>query len=541
MNSLHAQVPVLADTLSSVSPDFYKVLQTERSKRLKSDSLYINTYRQQQIQFMQSSLTQLVADTLPQAAMLELGYTNQNRNFKLPVTACKTQNVVLYTEGFTTLGKAKIMGKFYFDKIWEDSLANNLSGNLQNGEPYTHFATKAGNYERQNLNFEAGISYPVIKHLYITSLLNYDYHWSTGSIDPRPDSKLFHLEYTPGITLQIRNITFGATYSLGKRDGMYDIVYKNEMFRTSQQYPERRLYINDGYGYIAQYTSQAYSRSEDRIDAWGVSFATKTGAWNVKANYSSSFAARKNFNLRNAADTIPSGGDFDDVVNNYIKELVHSSYDLTIQKLAAIIYTDNDASSHQISLNGIINEGTGVLMSSSNGASYLFDEHIAGIQYLFTLKKEKKASTEMGIDGGLQHFTKKDFLAAHFYENTVADVSVYAGKYFYRNNQLFKITIKPGFTKPLVNDLSVAATQVNTFTKNVVYPEYDYRGSTFFNGQLGFLYYTPSMLGITGSAVSLNAGFLQKIKDSDMDRKLLQQPASGKNQFNISLGFQIFL
>lgn len=528
----YAQVRTLEDTLSAISPEFYKALEAERSKRQKSDSLYLYSFNANKLHFTQSSIAQLIADTTRQAAMLQLQYGNYKRHIKLPTTAFKTDAISLYTEGFTTIGKAKIMGKFYFDKIWEDSLANNLGADLQNGEPFTHFALKAGKYERQNINFEAGISYPLFRKLFLTSLLDYDYHWSTGSVDPRPDNKLFHLEYSPGLSYQFRNTTIGVVYSLGKKDGAYDIKYKNRMFSTSQLYPDRRLYLNNGYGYTAQYSNaEAYSQSKDKIDSWGINLSTKLAGWHIKANYSNALFARENFNLTSQTSNI----------DNPIKKSVQSKYELVTQKLEGLIYNDNIRRNHQISFSGIINEGTGILMSSPTGANYLFDEHNASITYLLSLKTKNTIKTELGLNAGLNHFTKKDFLASHFYENTTADISLQATKYMHANNQLIKISASPGLILPFRNDLSVPSTQVNVFTQNIAYPEYDFRGSSFFNGKLGIVYYTPRLLRIAGSSLVLDLNYLQKITDSDINKEVYQPISGSKNQINISLGFQIFL
>ncbi|MGE9311957.1 DUF6850 family outer membrane beta-barrel protein [Niabella sp. CJ426] len=532
MAKSYAQVHTLEDTLSAISPEFYKALEAERNKRQKSDSLYLYSFNANKLHFTQSSIAQLIADTTRQAAMLQLKYSNYKRHFKLPVAAFKTDVASLYTEGFTTIGKAKIMGKFYFDKVWDDSLANNLGGDLQNGEPFTHFALKAGKYERQNINFEAGIGYFVFRKLYFTSLLNYDYHWSTGSVDPRPDNKLFHLEYTPGLSYQFMNTTIGAVYSLGKKNGTYDIKYKNRMFSTSQLYPERRLYLNNGYGYIAQYSNaEAYSQSKDKTDSWGVNLATKLAGWHIKANYSNALFARENFDLTSQTSNI----------DNPIKKIVHSKYEMVTQKLDALIYNDNIKRSHQVSFNGFINEGTGILMSSPTGANYLFDEHSAFLQYLLSLKRHNTIKTELGLNAGATHFTKKDFLASHFYENTTADISLQFAQYIHAKNQQIKISASPGISVPLENNLSVPLTQVNVFTRNIVYPEYDFGGSSFFNGKLSIVYYTPRLLRIAGSSLVLDLNYLQKITDSDINKEVYQGANGSKNQLQVSLGFQIFL
>ncbi|MCH5715177.1 hypothetical protein MKP07_02735 [Niabella hibiscisoli] len=374
------------------------------------------------------------------------------------------------------------------------------------------------------------MGYRLIEGLYLGSLLNYNYHWSTGSVDPRPDNKLFQLTYTPGLFYKVGNTVLGGEYVIGKADGDFDIGFKNSMYARSQLYPERQLWLNTGYGYTAKYGKEAYSQSRDKIDGWKFSASTILYNWNVKVNYSNTFLARKNFNLLTNTDSI----------NNPIKETIHSKYELVTQKLDALIFTDNSVRNHQVHFNAEINEGTAQLMSSPGGANYLFDEHNAQVQYLLSLKKKERVNIELGFEAQVSHFAKKDFLAMHFYENTKADFSVQGGKYLYGKNHSLKITAQPGLILPFTNSLQVPETQVNVFTKSIVYPEYDFLGSTFFTGKLGLMYYSPSMLRLAGSSISLNINYLQKLKDSDINRTLVPT-YTGKNQLQISLGFQIFL
>lgn len=530
MNFAHAQVRTLEDTLSVISPDFLNAVKSQRGKRLKTDSLYLQTYQQNRLSFVQQNITQLLADTLNQVALLQLNYQHSTRAFKLPTQAHRTRAASLYTEGFTTIGRAKIMGKFYFDKIWEDSLANNLSGDLENGQPFTFFATKAGKYERQNIKFEAGIGYKLVNNLYLQSAINYNYHWTAGSVDPRPQEKIFHITYKPGLSYTLGKYTFGANYLVGKVDGTIDIGYKNRMFSTSQLYPDRRLYINNGYGYIAQLTSEVYSSYKNAMDGWGVQLATHWWGWQVKACYTNEFSARKNFNLVTNTDS----------VNHPIRESAHSRYELLQQQLSLFIQKEKPTTIHQISFNGMINEGTAQLTSVPTGANYLFDEHKGQIGYLLSLKNHHRLYTEWGFDAAVNHFTKRDFLAQHFYENTNVHISLNAGKYWYGNYGRLKVNLKPQLMLPIKNELIVPATQVTVFTKKIAYAEYDFWGSTLAGGQLNLDYYTPGFLKLAGSSIMFNIGYCGKLKDSDLSLADFT-PSMGKNQFNISIGFKIFL
>lgn len=527
----HAQVPTLADTLSSISPEFYKILESERANRKRSDSIHLFASGREKLRFLQTNLTQLLADTTRQAAMLKLQFENNKRPFHLPESAYKTNDIVLYTEGFATIGKAKIMGKMHFDKIWDDSLANNLNNTQETGLPFTHFATKAGKYEKQNYRFEAGIAYPILQKLFFTSQINYNYHWSTGSVDPRPENKVFELSYTPGLTFKAGHTFVGAGYTTGKQDGTYDIVYKNKMFAQSQLYPDRRLYINNGYGYIAQYTSQAYDYSKDKISGWLINAATTFNDWNVKINYQNIHQNRKNFDLTTKVENI----------DNPITQFVHSTYNRIIQEAEVFAFTENRQRIHQILITANTEEGKGRLSSVPGGINYLYNNRSANMKYRLALKKENRIKTELEAEAKVRYLKKEDFLSKHLFENTIATLSFSGSRYINLGKGNLGITAKPGVTLPFMNSLTAPLTQINVFTKKIAYAEYDYWRSATLDGQLRLSYYMPYLLRTAGTQFSIEYYHLQKLKGSGINFDGYEPLENSKTQSAFIISFQIFL
>ncbi|TXH22340.1 MAG: hypothetical protein E6Q95_02355 [Chitinophagaceae bacterium] len=531
LKNVQAQVHSLADTLSLIAPDFYSQLKAQRAKKSKSDSLYFFDLNKLKTQFSQKNMTFLLADTSLQAAVLSIGYLSSKKDLREPYQAYKSTSAQLFTEGFTTIGKVKMMGKMYFNKSWEDSLANNLMGEYNNGAPFSFFATKAGKFERQNLNFEAGLSYPLAKNIFVHTVFDYNYHWSTGSVDPRPDNKIFQMKAKPGLSFRWGHTFLGASYLVGKTDKDFDIVYKNRMFAQSQLYPDRRLYINNGYGSISQLTTAVFTSSVDKISAWELSLHTKIANWNVNLNYNNDFSKTNNFSLITNEDS----------VNSPIKKLTHSRYELAQQNLHALLITEGAKTRHLIDIKGSIHEGTALLNAIPTGANYLFDEHRAAILYLASINKLKSISYELGTSTAFHHFNKKDFLSRHFYNHSNVYVSLLASKYIYFKKNIFKSKIQSGLVLPIVNQLEISKNQVNVFTNNTVYPEYHFYGSGFIKLDMGLMYFTPNLLGFAGSAFSFNLNFVKKIKDSDLSKTLLNQKINGSQQSSISVGYQIYL
>src|SRR5690606_22271205 len=80
--------------------------------------------------------------------------------------------------------------------------------------------------------------------------INYQTHWTTGSVDPRPDSKKFILKYNPGLTVKVKDrTTLGLMAIIGSSSEDISLDYKNRIYSQSLTFPERIHYINFGYGY----------------------------------------------------------------------------------------------------------------------------------------------------------------------------------------------------------------------------------------------------------------------------------------------------
>jgi hypothetical protein len=187
--------------------------------------------------------------SLPSFGDVHLRYDTQSGNLHRAQHPYSSHKAVFYARGGNQLGKFKVSGEFYFDKQWEDSLSYALQHNLDYDRPFQYYAGKAGQYERQNYRAQLTLSHHMTKHFRPLLHLNYLYHWTTGSVDPRVESKVFRLEYKPGVEFSSGSWKWALLGHLGRGNEKVGLTYKNRNFQSSLQFPERIHYLNMGYGY----------------------------------------------------------------------------------------------------------------------------------------------------------------------------------------------------------------------------------------------------------------------------------------------------
>lgn len=527
-----AQVTPLSDTLRFDSNE-----GTENSSILKRNTTtskrnYLYDIPQSQLRWDQSSINFLLADTMSSSGMLSLTYDQYQRKFKLPTEAYKTTITKLYSEGFTTIGKMKVLGSFGFNKIWEDSLANNLNGFAEDGMPFTFFASKAGKYERQNFNAKAGAGYNLLKGLDVGTLIHYDYYWSTGSVDPRSDIKTFHLSVLPSLSYQWRNTMIGTHLLFGKTDETLNSAYKNSMYSTSQLYPERRLYINNGYGYISQYANMqsAFNNRISKENGWGIDFQTGWRKWRWKA-----FLQKKKNTMHNETLT------YDASKETPITEVIYGTYK-TNKTLASSLMTLEEASvTHLWKLEGNDFIGNGYLTKTSSSSNYRYKNRQLGLQYLLSIHPQKQTTNELGIALCYNAIEKNDYTASHLYKHNQLIISTNWAKYWYFNERVLKVKLSPNFTLPTENVLTVPNTQKNVFTQNIAYPEYIARSYQLFGTSIAVQYDTPRLFNFTNGAIMVNIDYMNRLNSKAVQWADYDQPANGKSQIHCNVGIQIYL
>lgn len=182
---------------------------------------------------------------------VSLTYGRDKGNFRLAQSPYRESVVDFYAIGANSLGRFTISGDFRFNKIFVDSLAYGQKSVVDIWSPYHYFAAKAGEYERQNYESNFTLSYKLSKRLSPFMNVYYLSHWTTGSVDPRFDNKVFTFKYNPGVIMNFDGFNVGLKAILGRGNETQNISYKNKNYSQSLQFPDRIHYASFGYGNIS--------------------------------------------------------------------------------------------------------------------------------------------------------------------------------------------------------------------------------------------------------------------------------------------------
>lgn len=395
--------------------------------------------------------------------------------------------------GISQIDSFIVSGRFSFNKIWEDSLANSLRGLEDDLSPYYYFVQKAGRYERQNFEGNVQVRYAGLSS-YLQPGLKFDYqmHWTTRSVDPRPNVASVAIKFNPFISADFGNdlLSVGAMYGYGEEET--NITYKNTMFATSMLYPDRIYYTNQGFGYIAQKDSStmrnydqywggniSYSLRRNRIDLFAdVEFQKKVTNSTFDLKRREVYAKRSEFTLQTLKGVAQLQiGD---------PQNVHNLVDLAVEFLNGQDFNYN--------------------IRSTN---YLVSSSLIDIDYGY-----HKQATSVGIGTSYWSAKKSDAAAAHEHSYQQMQLRLVYRKLFSLGRDFFETELIPNYTFKLSNRLIVPETQVNVFTTSIVYPDYDYFNLQPLGVNLNLGYIMPKLLHLRGAKLFINNRFLAVIAPS---------------------------
>ncbi|SJZ39860.1 DUF6850 family outer membrane beta-barrel protein [Sediminibacterium ginsengisoli] len=420
------------------------------------DSLYRSVISRNNIAFINSNSTQLEAGDVNKAGMASLSFNTANGSYRRSQEAQQSTTANFYTEGISTIGRFKVAGSFRFNKIWEDSLAWSMKGIDEDVQPYYFFAGKAGAYERQNYNLKAIVSYTLLKdRLFLASGFKYDYHWTTRSVDPRPDVKLFSIQVSPSLTYKAGDHVIGAGITWGYGNETNSITYKNKNYAGNQLYIDRNSYLSLGYGHIAK--MQGSLRRYDKFSGFDLNYAGTVAGINTKASFS--YLLREEDNTRDAGSS---------------QTYSLFSYLQLEDYKAALLLTDKTGR-RQLQFSFL--SGSALNWAAEfNATSYQYVSNHADATYL--QRFGKRVTHEAGFSLAYDDVSKDDMVEEH----SIAYQLLQPGLQYniYWNNKerdQFSAGFSPSVKLPLNNQIHVPATQENVFTKGIVYPDYIYRDS----------------------------------------------------------------
>jgi hypothetical protein len=425
---------------------------------ISSDSIYLYEQTNRQQEWAHYSSTQLLFRDFRNVARSQLYGGREQGSFHRSQEAYQQTVAGFHTDGVKTLGRFTLAGQFDFEKRWEDSAAWWNGGEYNEAQPYYFFAGKAGKYEKQLYNLSATAAYNLWKNkLYLGMSGNYRYHWTTRSVDPRPDVKALTISLRPEITWRYKQHLAGAGFLWGRGSETNSIEYKNDGYASNQLYIERNHFMSLGFGYIGKLTR--YMQRFNETSGFFANYATMFKNWELQASggyelwqEDISMEQPSNRSHHDLYAFLQQDKSYGNLLLNHTGIKTRQQWEL------------------HFTTKSMLNRA-----SEFNATSYQYTATEARFTYRQLWQKQNGISIELGAGCQYKEYFKEDIVAAHTHQLQVITPHVYGGIYRQAANKSWlSLRVTPSFRHSLTNELSVPITQENYFTQGVVYTDYLY-------------------------------------------------------------------
>lgn len=433
-------------------------LSSMAQQSISSDSMYLYDQTARQVQWAHTGATHLLFRDYKNTARAQLYVNREQGSFRRAQEAYTQTAAGFHTDGIKKLGRFTLAGQFDFEKRWEDSAAWWNDGEYNEATPYYYFAGKAGKYEKQLFNLSAIATYNLWKNkLYIGTGANYRFHWTTRSVDPRPEVKAFNTLLRPEITWRHKQQTIGAGIIWGRGNDDIGITYKSKLFDGNQTYIERNNFMSLGYGYIGK--MKRYLTRFHETSGYFIHYGNRFANWELQAS-----GGYELWQQDLTLDAVPTR----DRYNIY-------AFLQQEKTNANLLLNHTGAKSRQQWEVNFTTQNMLNWSSEFQATSYQYMANNASITYRQLWPKSNGFGIEAGAGVEYKDQYKEDVVAAHKYQLRVITPHVYAAVYRRAPGKApMSLSLMPTFRHTLTNDLSVPQTQENYFTQGVVYPDYLY-------------------------------------------------------------------
>ena len=392
---------------------------------------------------------------------VSLSYRNSNGARRLAQQAHNRQQVDFYAIGANQLGDFRISGDFLFNKVFDDSLSFGQRNDIDEWTTFNYFASKAGKYERQNYKANLTLSYKFNDLIQPFFNVNYLSHWTTGSVDPRFESKKFEMKYNPGLILNFEETKLGIKALLGKGRDNTGVSYKNKNYSQSLLYPDRIHYLNLGYGKIS-IRDTASTRRYSSLAGGELTGHTQLGHVIIDLSASAEY---RNDNLTNDSKS----------AQTYRTRAIYKE---DIYKFSGNIQVLDDSYHHLITMEGqYLNGHDGLIEFSANfdKVNYTVNYQTGRLGYLLTKKDYRIWGYDVGLDVEYYNINRQDYASNIHVKNSFLHLTPH-GRLYYKSStgDLIQFAFNPKTIVNINDEITYSINSINNYIESVVLWDYDY-------------------------------------------------------------------
>ncbi|MFM9403432.1 DUF6850 family outer membrane beta-barrel protein [Myroides odoratimimus] len=445
-------------------------------------------------------------DQTEEFGKLALDYNKTKGDYRKSQEAENSKDFKFSAEGFTDIHRFKVYGNFAYGKTLENQLTNDLRGKKEGFNPFYFYANHPNNFQNQQYLANTMMSYELVKQkLFIGFGLDFDYNWTTGNNDPRPDVVNYFIRYKADVAWHIHKHAIGIGLSYGKMTEENNIMYKNNEYKSSNKYKERFLNISLGYGDIVLSDQNLLLDRKAKENAY--KFAYQYSGEKIKI----AALAQKSYYDENAELNKYKQGF--DVTNRFKQE------QLLLQGM--LTYTASVKNQYQVNLK--YNNYDGKNLRLIEGLNYKVDHYNINAQFIGSFPNLRKdTDLQVGLDHTLYSTVRKDYAIGVYKDEKQLLNKVILNTIFNQHKHFYQVNISPLYRFKLTNDLTIPDTQHTNFTDQVIIPDYHYYNNNAWGvqGELG--YGNRTLLNQYSLYFAISGHFL---KSNDRDR----------NSINLSL------
>lgn len=434
----------------------------------------------------------LSQNTLLRPGDINIGFFNENGNFKRVQQGKNIQHYRFETKQYKKVRKTSLYGFFSYDKNFEKGVNYSEVNNPYRGTPYLLIDTmKMDNdtYDREFLKLSGAFSTPLNKKINWGIVTDFKVGLASQNRDPRPRNKVLDLSVSPGILVSLSKFRLGLNLIYGYYNEDIEAIIVRENTQMT-------FFSLHGLGTYVYHKANSYARL----------YKQNNFSVNTQINYQSgrvnSLSGAK---LTLLKETTDDGRGEGGASWSHIKNCAElKGINLQLYHTTVI---NNITTIHRFLANLSIQEllGTEIIQRLENDPNHNYMENwvtygkdekygsyflTANLFYRF-IKLKDNFRSDYTFDGGISYFfSEQGYYIPNQKENYKNIVmSLRFDKSFFLNKSVFSISAAFRYKRNLSGMLDMEDT--NFIVRKLIAPDFEYLTSNYIIPGMGLAYEIP--------------------------------------------------